>query len=184
MECKVPLRFHSSYPPFQSLFMRSILLIIAFLCASFPGRSQCSDLVLGTLQVLAKTAPDQKQAKILNLGFDLDSETGKGATNTRHFRKCWHMNVDGGSVFRQVILWRTNVNDITFLTLDENSFIKLKNEIDERHHTGGDKAVVEGKKFRYSFDTQSVYGIKYYAVTVALKSMTWETEGADEADKN
>lgn len=119
------------------------------------------------------------EVKILNLGFDLDSETGTGATNTRHYRKCWHMNVDGSSVFRQVMLWRTNINDITFLTLDESSFIKLKNEIDERHHTGGNKAVVVGKKFRYSFNTQSVYGIKYYAVTVALKSQRIE-----ETDKN
>jgi hypothetical protein len=93
--------------------------------------------------------------------------------------------MDGGSVFRQVMLWRTNVNDITFLTLDESSFTKLKNEIDERHHTGGDKAVVVGKKFRYSFDTQNVYGIKYYAVSVALKSQpTPEPETDSDTDKN
>ena len=63
----------------------------------------------------------------------------------------------------------THINDITFLTLDESSFTKLKNSIDERHHTGGNKAVVEGKQFRYSFDMQTVYGFKYYAVTVAMK---------------
>lgn len=159
--------------------MKSTLLVVTLLCAPFFLAAQCSDLALNTLQVLAKTPPAQKQAKILNLGFDLDSETGDGATNTRHYRKCWHMNMDGGSVFRQVILWRTNINDITFLTLDESSFTKLKNEIDERHHTGGDKAVVTGKKFRYSFDTQSVYGIKYYAVTVALKSQNFAVEEPD-----
>jgi hypothetical protein len=149
--------------------MKSAFLALILFTASLSATAQCTDLALSTLQVLAKAAPDQKQAKILNLGFDLDSETGEGATNTRHYRKCWHTNVDGSSVFRQVILWRTNVNDITFLTLDENSFIKIKNEVDERHHTGGNKSVVEGKQFRYSFDMQSVYGFKYYAITVLMK---------------
>lgn len=149
--------------------MKSAFLTLALSAISFFAQAQCTDLTLSTLQVLAKAAPDQKQNKILNLGFDLDAETGEGATNTRHYRKCWHTNVDGSAVFRQVILWRTNVNDITFLTLDENSFIKLKNEVDERHHTGGNKSVVEGKQFRYSFDMQSVYGFKYYAITVFMK---------------
>lgn len=150
------------------------LLLFSFAAPVFVN-GQCTDLELNTLQVLANTAPAAKENKILDLGFDLDSETGEGATNTRHYRKCWHMNIDGSSVFRQVMLWHTNVNDITFLTLDENSFIKLKNEIDERHHTGGNKAVVVGKKFRYSFNTHSVYGIKYYAVTVSLKSQNFGT---------
>lgn len=149
--------------------MKSAIFTLILSAACLFANAQCSDPSLSTLQVLAKAAPDQKQAKILNLGYDLDSETGEGATNTRHYRKCWHTNVDGSSVFRQVILWRTNLNDITFLTLDENSFIKIKNEVDERHHTGGNKSVVEGKQFRYSFDMQSVYGFKYYAITVLMK---------------
>ena len=161
--------------------MKFVFALSCFILAPFFLSAQCTDLTLSELQVLANAAPADKEAKILKLGFDLDSETGEGATNTRHYRKCWHMNVDAASVFRQVILWRTNVNDITFLTLDENSFIKLKNEVDERHNTGGSKAVVVGKKFRYSFDTQSIYGITYYAVTVALKSQSIEVS---ETDKN
>lgn len=164
---------------FKHLFMKSFFLLIPLLFISLFSQAQCSDLDLSALQVLANAPAAEKENKILNLGFDLDSETGKGATNTRHYRKCWHMNTDGGSVFRQVILWRTNVNDVTFLTLDENTFIKVKNEIDERHHTGGNKTVVVGKKFRYSFDTQSMYGIKYYAVTVALKSQPVEDSSDD-----
>ncbi|MBX2892314.1 MAG: hypothetical protein KF734_15410 [Saprospiraceae bacterium] len=148
-----------------------LILSLAFLLTTACGLiAQCSDVDMSALQVLANTAPASKEAKILKLGFDLDSESGKGATNTRHYRKCWHANIDGSSVFRQVILWRTNINDITFMTLDESSFTKVKNEIDQRHKTGGDRAVVVGKKFRYSFHTQDAYGLTYYAVTVALKS--------------
>lgn len=149
--------------------MKLFPAFLIFLFTPFILSSQCRDVELSTLQVLAKAAPADKEAHILKQGFDLDSESGKGATNTRHYRKCWHTNVDGATIFRQVVLWRTNINDITFLTLDESSFTKLKNSIDERHHTGGNKAVVEGKQFRYSFDMQTVYGFKYYAVTVAMK---------------
>lgn len=150
-------------------FLPAIALSTLGFLAPLHLRAQCSEITLGTLQVIEKAAPVDKEAKILNLGFDLISESGTGAANTRKYHKCWHTTDNGQAIYEQVIYWRTNVNDITFLTLNERSFDSLKKAIDERHSTGGGKQTVVGKVFRYSFDKQSVNGYEYFAVTVALK---------------
>jgi hypothetical protein len=131
--------------------------------------SQCSEIDLSTLQVIEKTAPNAKENKILDLGFDLTSETGTGATNTRHYQKCWETTAKGKAIYQQVILWHTNSNDITFLTLNEASYTAIKNAINEKHDNSDGSQIVVGKMFRYSFNTQYVNGYLYYAVTIAMK---------------
>jgi hypothetical protein len=152
--------------------MKSLSALVFLLATPFFLAAQCRDVALSTLQVMAKSSSDDRNAKIVKEGFDLASEIesteGKGTIRT--YRKCWNQDKEGNVVYRQLMVSCSNVNDVTFLTLDEETFLKLKAEIDERHKTGGNKSVVEGKKFRYSFDTQDANGLKYYAVIVALKS--------------
>ena len=150
-------------------FLPACAFLTASLLASIGLTAQCSEIELSTLQVIEKAAPVDKEAKILDLGFDLINESGTGATNTRKYYKCWHTTDKGIAIYEQVIYWRTNVNDITFLTLNERSFDTLKKAVDERHSTGGGKQTVVGKMFRYSFDKQSVNGYEYFALTVAMK---------------
>lgn len=151
--------------------MKSILTLAIVLFTPFFLAAQCREVPLGTLQVMAKSSSETRNAKIVKEGFDLASEveSTEGNGTIRTYRKCWNRDDQGNVVYRQLMVSRSNVNDITFLTLDENTFLTLKNEIDERHDTGGNKAVIEGKKFRYSFDTQTANGLKYYAVIVTLK---------------
>lgn len=148
--------------------MRSAIALFLNLATPFALAAQCSDIELSTLQLIEKTAPLDKESKILDLGFDLISESGSGATNTRHYKKCWETTVKGKAIYQQVILWRTNANDITYLTLNESSYQNIKNAVDEKHNSGGSQ-IVSGKVFIYSFNKQYVDGYLYYAVTVALK---------------
>jgi hypothetical protein len=170
LEYEVPLRvifFH-----FQNELMKSLLAFALLFVAPFALAAQCRDIPLGTLQVMAKSSSETREAKIVKEGFDLaaEKESSEGSGTIRTYRKCWNQDGDGNTVFRQLMVSRSNVNDVTFLTLDEITFLTLKNEIDKRHKTDGNKAVVEGKKFRYSFDMQDANGLRYYAVNVALKS--------------
>jgi hypothetical protein len=152
--------------------MKSILTVTFALFVPFFLAAQCREVPLGTLQVMAKSSAEVRNEKIIKEGFDLaaEKESTEGAGTIRTYRKCWNMDEEGNTVFRQLMVSRSNINDITFLTLDEATFLTLKAEIDKRHNTGGNKAIVEGKKFRYSFDMQEAHGLKYYAVIVALKS--------------
>lgn len=151
--------------------MKSLSALVLFLAAPFILAAQCREVPLGTLQVMAKSSSDERNTKILKEGFDLaaEKESTEGAGTIRTYRKCWNQDEEGNTVFRQLMVSRSNVNEITFLTLDESTFLTLKAEIDKRHNTGGNKAIVEGKKFRYSFDTQDANGLRYFAVIVALK---------------
>ena len=157
---------------FQKQIMKSFLTLAFALFIPLFLAAQCREVPLGTLQVMAKSSAEERNAKIIKEGFDLaaEKESAEGNGTIRTYRKCWNQDEEGNTVFRQLMVSRSNVNDITFLTLDEATFTALKTEIDKRHNTGGNKAVVEGKKFRYSFDTQDANGLKYYAVIVTLKS--------------
>lgn len=152
--------------------MKSLATLVFLFFTPFFLSAQCRDVALNTLQVMAKSSSTDREAKIVKEGFDLaaEKESTEGKGTIRTYRKCWNKDEEGNVVYRQLMVSCSNVNDVTFLTLDEETFTKLKNEIDKRHNTGGNKAVVEGKKFRYSFDTQEANGLKYYAVIVALKS--------------
>ncbi|MCB9356898.1 MAG: hypothetical protein R2791_01575 [Saprospiraceae bacterium] len=149
--------------------MKSAFLLAFAALLPFCLSAQCSEMTLGTLQVIEKTPPHEKENKILDLGFDLTKETGSGATNTRHYEKCWETTDKGQAMYQQIILWRTNANDITFLTLHQNVHQKIKNAINEKHQNDGGSQVVLGKMFRYSFNTQYINGYTYYAVTLAMR---------------
>ncbi len=149
--------------------MKSAFTLALILSTPFFLSAQCSEIDLNTLQVIEKAAPADKESKILDLGFDLMRETGTGATNTRHYEKCWETTVKGKAIYQQVILWRTNANDITFLTLDEGAHQKVKNAINEKHNNNDGSQVVVGKLFRYSFNTLYINGYTYYAVTLAMR---------------
>lgn len=150
--------------------MKTAFFLLLFVpLASFRLNAQCSEIDLNTLQVIEKTAPADKESKILDLGFDLTRESGTGATNTRFYEKCWETTMKGKAIYQQIIMWRTNADDITFLTLDESAYQKIKNAVNEKHNNGEGRQVVVGKMFRYSFDTQFVNGYTYYAVTLATK---------------
>ncbi len=149
--------------------MKSAFVLLFILATPFCLFSQCSEIDLNTLQVIEKTAPSDKESKILDLGFDLTRETGTGATNTRHYEKCWETTAKGKAIYQQVIIWHTNADDITFLTLDEGAHLKIKNAINEKHNNGDGSQIVVGKMFRYSFNTQYINGYTYYAVTLAMR---------------
>lgn len=149
--------------------MKSAFALLFVLATPFHLFSQCSEIDLNTLQVIEKTAPADKESKILDLGFDLTRETGAGATNTRHYEKCWETTTKGKAIYQQVIIWHTNADDITFLTLDEGAHLKIKNAINEKHNNGDGSQIVVGKMFRYSFNTQYINGYTYYAVTLAMR---------------
>ena len=149
--------------------MRSTLLLLFILLTTVFLKAQCSEIDLNTLQVIEKTAPADKESKILALGFDLMRETGTGATNTRHYEKCWETTTKGKAIYQQVILWRTNTDDISFLTLNETAYQNIKTAINEKHNNNDGSQVVVGKMFRYSFNTQNLNGYTYYVVTLAMK---------------
>ncbi|HNG89785.1 MAG TPA: hypothetical protein PK858_06260, partial [Saprospiraceae bacterium] len=112
------------------------LVSVTLLLLSYPIAlwSQCSEMPLNTLQVIQKEAPASKENEILKQGFDLSSEQGTGGANVRKYVKCWNSNgPHGASYFDQVILWHTNTNTITFLTLDENTYGLLRKAVEERH---------------------------------------------------
>lgn len=150
--------------------MKTAFVLLFFIPAfSISLNAQCSEIDLNTLQVIEKTAPADKESKILDLGFDLTRESGTGATNTRYYEKCWETTLKGKAIYQQIIMWRTNADDITFLTLDEAAYQKIKTAINEKHNNNDGSQIVVGKMFRYSFNTQFVNGYTYYAVTLATK---------------
>jgi hypothetical protein len=141
------------------------------LATALQLRSQCTEMQLNTLQVVQKAEPASKEAEILKLGFDLSSEQGTGAANVRKFVKCWHSNgPQGKSYFDQVVLWHTNTNTVTFLTLDGEAFSRLRKSVEERHPGSTGQQTVYGKMFRYTFVSQDVSGRAYQGLMVSLRN--------------
>lgn len=134
-------------------------------------RSQCADMPLNILQVIQKELPASKETEILKYGFDLSSEQGTGGANVRKYVKCWNSyGTHGSAYFEQVILWHTNTNTITFLTLSETTYDLLRKAVDERHPGSSGQQTVYGKMFRYTFVTQNVGGKEYKGLTVTLRN--------------
>lgn len=145
--------------------------LLLLLSSATSLHAQCSEMQLNTLQVIQKSEPASKEAEILKLGFDLSSEQGTGATNVRKFVKCWNSNgPQGKSYFDQVVLWHTNTNTVTFLTLDAAAFGNLRKAVEERHPGSAGQQTVHGKMFRYTFVTQDVSGRVYQGLMVALRN--------------
>ncbi len=150
-------------------FATVTLLLLSFYAPHLFA--QCSEMQLNTLQVVQKSDPASKESEILKLGFDLSSEQGTGATNVRKFVKCWNSNgPKGKSYFDQVVLWHTNTDIITYLTLDDAAFGRLRKAVEERHPGSAGQQTVYGKMFRYTFVTQDVGGRVYQGLTVTLRN--------------
>ena len=151
---------------------RSLSVGGLFLLSTLPHlHAQCTEMQLNTLQVVQKSDPASKESEILKLGFDLSSEQGTGAANVRKFVKCWNSNgPKGKSYFDQVVLWHTNTNTITFLTLDDEAFGHLRKSVEERHPGSAGQQTVYGKMFRYTFVTQDVSGRVYQGLMVTLRN--------------
>lgn len=150
--------------------LATVTLLLSFIA---PLRSfcQCTEMQLSTLQVVQKAEPLAKENEILQLGFDLKSEQGTGGNNVRKYVKCWDStNPKGKTYYDQVILWYTNTNIITFLTLNTEAFSRLRKAVEERHPGSGGQQTVHGKQFRYTFVTQDVDGREYQGLTVALRN--------------
>ena len=142
------------------------LFISCFLAAQCPPAP-----ALGNLQSMAKSSSETRKNKIRKQGF---SPAGERPTDDRRailntFQKCSNVDAGGNAIFHQLMMSRSDVNEVTFLTIDEQTFLNLKKEIDDRHKTDGNTPVVEGKKFRYTFDQVNVEGRNFFAVRVTLK---------------
>lgn len=150
--------------------LATVTLLLSLATAS-QLRSQCTEMQVNALQVVQKAEPASKEAEILKLGFDLSSEQGTGAANVRKFVKCWNSyGPKGKSYFDQVVLWHTNTNTITFLTLDEAAFGRLRKSVEERHPGSEGQQTVYGKMFRYTFVSQDVSGRVYQGLMVSLRN--------------
>jgi hypothetical protein len=154
--------------------MKSLSAITLLLFFSGYLAAQCpSAPALGNLQSMAKSSSESRLNKIRKQGFapagEKPTEDGKGVVTT--FQKCSNIDANGKAIFHQLMTSRSNANEVTFLTIDETTFLTLKKEIDDRHNnSGGNIPVVEGKKFRYTFDQIDVEGRSFFAVIIALKS--------------
>lgn len=153
--------------------MKSLSTLTFFLFLSCFLAAQCPPApALGNLQSMAKSSSETRKNKIRKQGFapagEKATEDGKGIIST--FQKCSNIDADGKTIFNQMMTSNSNVNEVTFLTSDETTFLNLKKEIDDRHNnSGGNTPVVEGKKFRYTFDQVNVEGRRFFAVIVTLK---------------
>jgi len=150
--------------------LATVTLLLS-LSTALQVRSQCTEMQLNTLQVVQKAEPASKESEILKLGFDLSSEQGTGAANVRKFVKCWNSNgPQGKSYFDQVVLWHTNTNTVTFLTLDDAAFSRLRKSVEERHPGSAGQQTVYGKMFRYTFVSQDLSGRAYQGLMVSLRN--------------
>jgi hypothetical protein len=152
----------------KPLFSLAFFLFISnFLAAQCPPAP-----ALGNLQSMAKSSSETRLNKIRKQGFALahekTAENGLSVIST--FHKCTSTEAGKNAIFHQLMISRSDLNEVTFLTIDEQTFLNLKKEIDKRHKTDGNTPVVEGKKFRYTMDKQTLEGREFFAVRITLKS--------------
>jgi len=108
--------------------MKLILSLALVLSYSLFATAQCSEFEIVMLQAIQRADAAQKESKIQSLGFDLYS-TQNGR---RIFHKCWKGNVDGKPVYEQKIILEDKSLAYTFLTLNQDHFMKLRSSIEER----------------------------------------------------
>lgn len=152
--------------------MKSLSALAFFLFISCFLAAQCPPApALGNLQSMAKSSSETRKNKISKQGFALayekTAEDSMSVIST--FQKCSNTDSGGNAIYHQLMISRSDVHEVTFLTIDEQTFLNLKKEIDDRHKTDGNTPVIEGKKFRYTLDKQTVEGRNFYTVRVTLK---------------
>jgi hypothetical protein len=141
--------------------------IIFFFYAKFTF-AQCVDMDLGGLQAIAKAPTDAREAKILELGFDLrQTYQDKGAT-IRVYGKCWNGTKAGKPVFEQKLHWNQKNDLVVFYTYKEANFQALRQHVDQKHPTVAASPVVVGRMFKYTFGAERQENIDYFSVMVSL----------------
>ncbi len=132
-------------------------------------QAQCPDFTLANLQTLQHIDVQQKEARVLEMGFEISSET----PNSRRYNKCWnHTNDKRKPIYDQVVSWNKQTNNITFYCLSEEAFLRLRQSIEERRGTTtslGQSDFYIGKRFKYEFSIQKIDGLEYFAVAISLK---------------
>lgn len=145
--------------------MKPLVLLLPALLSSRLLFSQCPQVTLGILQTLEKSEPSEKHAKITASGFDLTVTSA----NVQRYNRCWlTTSKDGTAYYEQILLYRTNSNDLTFLTSDEADFAAIQQAIEERHSNSGN--IVIGKMFQYQFVEQKIDGIQYTGLIISLRT--------------
>jgi hypothetical protein len=147
----------------MQFFLTTLLLLSTLYCTA-----QCSAFDISMLQAIQRAEPDQKAYKIESFGFDLyGSQNGQ-----QIFNKCWKGNAGAKSIYEQKIILETQKNSYTFLTQNEEHFVRLRTAIEERNGGVGkteDANLYVGRMFQYRFGKQSYDGHEYYKVTISNK---------------
>ncbi len=152
--------------------MKSFLILAVWITASAFGHTQCPELQLADLQNLQRADPTLKESKIQDLGFDLRSEFLNRGAKTLGYSKCWNATIRDKPVFEQLLWWNTEVNSLSFLTLNERHFQHLRRSIVERGAQGSvteNPDIYVGHLFLYRFGLRKVDDVEFYAVTIEFK---------------
>lgn len=130
--------------------------------------AQCVDMDLGSLQAIAKTPTDAREAKILELGFDhRQTYQDKGAT-IRVYAKCWNGTQNGKPLFEQKLYWNLKTDLVVFYTYKEANFQALRQYVDQKHPAVAASPVVVGRMFKYTFGAERQENTDYFSVMVSL----------------
>jgi hypothetical protein len=152
--------------------MKLIYTLVFGLLSLSRAYAQCSDFALGDLQSVQRADVSSKEAKILNLGFDLFAEQQRQSGNIRHYYKCWQTTIQGKPLYDQVLLWDTGNDNIVVGFQQERQYEALRRAITERHSASaaaGNRDHYIGQMFRYYFTERDISGVRYFTVSIANK---------------
>ncbi len=141
-------------------------ITLALLMAAQVLQAQCTGISLNTLQVIQNAAPDEKENKILEAGFDLRQAKVQKDNVTKVYSKCWATSGTKKDYYQHKILWDAGNDSIKFAMLSEQEFQGYRKTLDERHPSGVGKSVVVGKKFTYYLGFEKIEGVEYYTLTL------------------
>jgi hypothetical protein len=154
---------------FSHLTLSFTTLFLAFGLLTTKSVAQCDPVSLDALQVLQKTDPAAKEAKILAAGFDLRNATTANGITSKIYTKCWVTTIRQKTYFDQKIIWNITQDNVKFATLNEAHFQVLRKVLDERHPAGIGATVVVGKVFKYYFGVENMDGADYYTLTLSTR---------------
>ena len=130
--------------------------------------AQCADFQLVDLQSLQRANVAQKETQIRALGFDLGAKVG----NSLRYNKCWNTNRNNTAIYDQVLYWNTASGNMTYLTPDEQAFLRLRKSIESRHgqttSLGASDRYI-GQLFQYNFGSRWLDGVMHWSVEISNK---------------
>jgi hypothetical protein len=152
--------------------LRTAFLFSIFIVCFTRLAGQCPTFDLQKLQTILRTSVPEREAQIIDLGFDFDTDIKDGVDEVRQYHKCWQSSFQSKVIYEQVLQWNFGLNSIVFLTLDEQDYIALHESIVGRaENTGGFDGgnTYVGRLYRYYFGVQKVDGVDYYMVSIRNK---------------